>query len=429
MSRAKERARRCLEELRSLGRQSGNMARAEAFAGVAEGYLRKAMHRGHGHGISLERFFSLLEGLEASPREFFAGVLADDPSRDPVAYVDPPKGPRPRILARVDRRLRSGVRGSIGESFLVDLEGMRLDQPEKATRLAEGAAEFIEEDLLPRLLGIFASASRSLLRLDDARHALREGIGFAVRQERPDAVADLIRRNAFVLMAEGRYERALLMSETAGILFSRGGNLERFGRTLVDQGIALFYLERSEESARALTTGLELLSSESRRGRCSALQILGLIRMQERRPEEAFDLFDQCGSFAGEGFEHGKLHWVRGCALAELQRWEEMQAEFELAVDGLLEVSPIDAALCVCHQVRYLLDAGRTREAVARAQTMRRIVVPLEDTNVVASAAARDVLSCQERGRRRLTTAVLREAERLLSESRNGSLGPEAEAH
>lgn len=426
MSLAKQRTRRCLDALRDHGRVSGGMAKAEAFSGVAEGYLRKAMHPGHGHGISLERFFSLLEGLQVSPRDFFTAALADDPAYHPQGLIDPPRGPGPAIIGRTRNRALSGSRGSIGETFLLDLDDMWFDKPEKAARLAEGAVEFTEIEHLPLLLGIFASACRSLLRLDCARHALREGIDLAVRQESSIAVADLIQRNAFLQIADGCYSRALMMSERAGVLFSRAGRLDRFGRALIDQGIALFYLEKTAESTRALCAGLELVPLSHHRHQSAALQILGLICLQDHEPEKALGYFDRCEPFARKGLDLGKLTWVRGGALAELGRWSEAMDVFESAVETLLLVSPVDAALCVCDQVKWLLNAGRRKEAVAWARTMRRIVVPLEDANVAGSAAARDLLCTEVRGQRRLTSEVLSSVERRLLESRRSYPRPAA---
>lgn len=426
MGRAKKRARKCLEELRWRGRASGEMGKAEEYAGVNQGYLRKAMHDGYGHGINLERFFALLEGLETSPSVFFSSVFSDDREMSAAELIDPPRGPRPAILDRVEARLLETTPGGIRQEYLLELDDLRYDDPEKAASLAEKAVEFTAREWIPLLLGVFASACRPLLRLEHARFSLRKGIDLAERNGDPAAVGDLVQRSVYLQIAEGRYSRALLMGEKAGVLFSRSGDLEGLGRSLIDQGIALFYLEKTSEAGPALLAGMELVPPTYHRYHCGALQTLGLISLQEDSPSVALEYFDRCLDFAKQGLEHGKLAWVRAGALARLSNWSEAHAAFETAIEALLPASPVDAALCVCDQVQLLLDSSQNLEAVARSRTMRSIVVPLEDKNIIASAAARDLLSCETRGGCRLTVSKLNQVKRLILESRKSYPRPAA---
>ncbi len=428
MSSAKEKARRCLEELRARGRASGQMARAEVEAGVAEGYLRKAMYQNHGHGISLERFFTLLEGLNLSPRLFFSTAFADDDSGSLRELVDSPNEPPPTIVENALQFASRQAKGTLGRSYLLRLDDLRYDDPTKALHLAEDAIEFVSYEDLPLVLGVFASACRPLLRLDQARHSLRAGLEIAELLGDRQAAADLVLRSATLQVSAGCYRRALLASEQAGLLYVRAGNLKKFGCTLVDQGIALLYLDQLDDSALAFRSSLELLAQSDHRNHFTAFQVLGLIAVLQKQPSRALELLEQSREFATNQLEQGKLAWVEGGAFSHLGKWQDAFWAFETAIDSLLSVSPVDAALCLCDHVRSLCDAGRLGEAVERAEAMRRIVVPLEDVSVVAAAAARDLLLFDLEGKRRLTTRAILEVKRRIGENqRKVSVPPTTE--
>lgn len=112
-------------------------------------------------------------------------------------------------------------------------------------------------------------------------------------------------------------------------------------------------------------------------------------------------------------FESNRTVWQdKGCALADIENWGMAHDAFEIATRNLLQAAPIDAALAACDHVRLLLASQKLEEARMRVAEMRSLMEPLAG-NVVASAAVRDLVRCEQEGMRLTTSLILRITKRV----------------
>ena len=182
------------------------------------------------------------------------------------------------------------------------------------------------------------------------------------------------------------------------------------------QGLFLIYLDRSTESEVAFESALALLDIANRRDRIASLQLLGLIAHEQGRPVDTLDFGKKAMSIASTRYEIGKLQWLNGCAYAELSQWAQADEAFSDAQEQLLKPSPVDAALSVCDHVRLLIRSNRIFDARHHIGMMRRLMEPLA-SNVIASAAIRDLVRSEQEGRQ-LTLELIQRIAKRVEESR-----------
>jgi tetratricopeptide (TPR) repeat protein len=244
-----------------------------------------------------------------------------------------------------------------------------------------------------------------------------EGLELAKSRKDWLGEVDLLQRISFLISSMGAdYRAALRISEDAAALCSRCGDLNKLGQILVDQGHFLFYLEQYDDSRKVFEIALRFLEETEHRNRIAALHTLGHLFQVGGCPGDALSICKQLEQSIRSRFERGKLRWLEGCALADLKRWESSFKGFEEAWSSLFSISPIDAALSACDHVDALLKSGSVAEARARAQTLQKVLEPLKD-NLLASAAIRDLLRCEQEGEQ-LTVAFLSKIKKRIEISR-----------
>lgn len=402
------------------------LSAAEELSGVSAGYLRKA--QGTTRNIMLVKFLRICKNAEIDPAEIFAEVFPAPESKLDFG-IPIPQRPVPHIVRRVRERLEQSEEGAstIPRHWLEWLDELRYDKPHRALKLLEETLDFVKLEDLPLALGVWASTCRLMTRNDEAFLACLEGLELAKSRKDWLGEVDLLQRISFLISSMGAdYRAALSISEEAATLSLRNDDLNLLGRVLVDQGTILYYLLRYDESENAFTTALRLLDEPAeRRNRVAAFHGLGVLYQASDRPEQALVHFQNARILIRSQFESGKLRWLEGCALADLKRWESSFKGFEEAWSSLFSISPIDAALSACDHVDALLKSGSVAEARARAQTLQKVLEPLKD-NLLASAAIRDLLRCEQEGEQ-LTAAFLLEIKRRIEKSRRaGARRPES---
>lgn len=329
-----------------------------------------------------------------------------------------PKGGLPWIVkqSRV-YSADSAQQPHVAIGWLEWLDETRYDDPKRVLRTAEAAVFSVQQEGLPRLLGIWASACRLLCRHEEAFLTLREAFRLArAGGDRLEEADLLLREASLVSSTSANYSTALNIVERAGALFARNGDMNGLGRALVKQGLFLIYLDRSTESEVAFESALALLDIANRRDRIASLQLLGLIAHKQGRPVDTLDFSKKAMSLASTRYEIGKLQWLNGCAYAELGQWAQADEAFLDAQKQLLKPSPVDAALSVCDHVRLLIRSNRIFDARQHISMMRRLMEPLAN-NVIASAAIRDLVRSEQEGRQ-LTLELIQRIAKRVEESR-----------
>ncbi len=399
-------------------RADDRLAQAEEQIGVSVGYLRRAQYGNR--NIMLAKLLCICVEAKVDPGEVCAEVFPEI-ERDPDLGLPIPKGSEPAMLRTARRRMAEDEVGeslpALDQTWLDHLDELRYDDPLLAIRKAEHAIEFVSREEIPRTLGIWASACRLAARFDHALMACRLALDLVRGSGDHTAEVDLLRRASFVVASvSGNFWAALKISENATAQCARSGGLPMLGRFLVDQGTFLVCLERHNEAEQAFLHALDFLATNDRRNRFAALQGLGVHYYLQGKPQEALDYSVRAAPAVKDHFEFGKMQWLNGCILADLERWDESCLAFEESLDHLLGVAPVDAALSACDHIRVLLAVGRIGEARQHAASMRRLIDPLAG-NLVASAAIRDLIRCEQEGQR-LTITFLEAIKRRLERGR-----------
>lgn len=396
-------------------RAEGELAEAEEQAEVASGYLRRAQYGDR--NIMLAKFLRVCQKAGIYPGDVFAEVFPRTDC-DPDFGMPTPMGPDPLVVRLARKRIENrdaetGDLPALDHTWLDRMDQLRYDNPREVISQAERAIAFVSFADIPRTLGIWASACRLCSRYDEALIALSFGLDMVREHGDKPAEIDLLQRASFVVASvSGNFWAALNLSERAAMLCIRSSSFTQLGRILVDQGIYLFSTDRMAESEAAFLRALELLDADERRHRVAALQGLGIFYRSQGNFEKALAYGKETASLVKDKFEKGKLHWLNGCTLTDLKRWDEAHQSFDQAMGYLVETSPVDAALSTCDHIRSLLACGKTEEAQHRAVAMRRLLEPVGE-NLIAAAAIRDLIRCEQEGQRLDDAFILRTVQRL----------------
>lgn len=393
------------------------LSEAETLAQVAPGYLRKA--QGTTRNVMISKFLRICEHGGIDPAEIFAEAFpVEQPTLD---YGIPiPKRPVPHIVRRV-RELGAQTQEQHTSPFPRQLlewfDELRYDKPERALKLTEAIVEHVSPTDYPLALGVWASTCRLCSRYDEAFLACVEGLEIAGRHEDRLGEVDLLQRLSFLIVSmSADYDAALRISERAGTLCLRTGDLNRVGRVLVDQGSILYYLQRYRESEETFESAIAILDEDERRHRLTALHTLGLLCQARGFPERALEYCHQVAPMVASRFERGKLNWLEAVILADLQSLESALEKFQQAWDALAETSVIDAALSACDHVEILLRSGSFESARVQSRYLQALLEPLRE-NPIASAAIRDFVRCEQEGNL-LNAAFLAGIRKRLEDSR-----------
>ncbi len=375
------------------GRGHGTIKRAQKAIGRSSSYFTDQRRRKS--PIDLRYLLKTLDFLGVSPAEFFLETL--DPSRDPIADLrletdSLGTGP-PRWVTEVVRRAAGQEATSPRHDgdYLQELDSLRYVDARLARDQAIDAAQHVPRSLLPRLLGVYGSALRMLEDHDGAQHALTTGLELAAENEDRSAVADLWQRMAYVVADRGNYQRALVISERVEKIHVRIGDDIGVGKTLTDQGIWLYYLNRFRESINLHLAALRRLARHSsvRRCRAGTLQFLGLnyLKLQDLGTAVRYAALAREEASEQGVWVLGGILWLQA-DIALAQRCYEHAEEFlREAVEVFTPFSSGQAALASVELIRSLVLQGRNSEAYETAKAMAALLSPLRKENRVAEAA------------------------------------------
>ncbi len=382
------------------GRGYGIFRQAQKAIGRSSSYFTDQRRRGS--PIDLRYLLKTLDFLGVSPADFFLETL--DPTRDPIADLrleTDSLGTEPPCLVTevVQRAACKEARSPKHDAdYLQELDSLRYVNARLARKQAIDAAQHVPLSLLPRLLGVYGSALRMLEDHDGAQHALTTGLELAAESKNRSAVADLWQRMAYLVADRGNYQRALVISERAEKIHVRVGDDIGVGKTLTDQGIWLYYLDRTQESINVHLAAQRHVASHSslRRWQACTLQFLALNFLKSQHLGTAASCADQARE---EASEQGP--WILGgivglqadIAMAR-RRYEQAEGYLREAIEVFSPISAGRAALASIELIRSLILQGRDGEAHETTKAMATLLEPLRKENSLAEVALTRLIRC-----------------------------------
>ena len=427
-------AQKVLDQLREeLRHWPKPISQVEGKLGKAPGYFRGRWRAG---SIPLDTLLETLAAIRENPVSFFSRALQQSLPHE-LDLMPPRWGDPPPIIARAFARLEAKTPATLERQHLESLDDLRYDDPERARRMAEDAIEFVDPVDLPLVLGIWASARRIQIRLEEGRYALRAGYEIARQQGNASAQANMVQRAAYLMSTDADYATALRLAERATILFLRLGDVGAVAKVLVDQGNFMVNLEEfegaertfhsalqllpmafglSEEDLELLPNGLDHLSRSESRNLCAAHLGLAQCYFHAGEIDASAAQLERVKTLARSMVETGYGHWLEANILTRRGSWKMAEQAYTNASNCLLGISPIHAALVCCDQIRMQLDAGWQGLAHRTAFAMVRLLEPLE-ANRIAQSAIRDLICCQVDGHG-LTPEFLDQIRQRIQETR-----------
>jgi hypothetical protein len=170
------------------------------------------------------------------------------------------------------------------------------------------------------------------------------------------------------------------------------GDLAGVGKTLVDQSMRLYYLDRAREAAAAAEVSLRYLPESEQRNRFSALAYLGFTSLALGDPSAAARYAEEARRISSgmSPWFLGKLIWLQGSICVELGELGEAEGHLREVVEIFRAVDPGETALVTTDLVRVLLMRGQKVEAYQTAQSMLPLVGPRR--NRILAGAIADLL-------------------------------------
>ncbi len=381
----------------------GSIKRAQEALGLGVSYFRD--QRNGKLRVDLVVLLKALDFLGRDPTVFFLEALGQgDPLADLQGETAALPGPAPPIGAKVRRRLQrakpAGER-HLGADYLERLDSLRYTDARLARSQALAAVDRVEPGLLPRLLGVYASALRMLGELRGAQKALALGLELADAGGDRAAVAELWQRFAYVVGEYGSYARALLISERAMSLFAKAGDFEGVAKTLVDQGKWLLYLGRHRSSCDLLQAALRCLPASLLRSKAAAFQLLGLNHLEVGE----LDAASTCAEAAKREAVRSNEPWLTSGVLwlevkIALRQDDFVKAAgcFREAIGTFLPISPLETSLEAIDLLRVLAFEGFEAEMLVTAQALVPLVRALSGNPEAQSVVAELVRGGMEGG-------------------------------
>lgn len=400
-------------------RGPGSITALEQALGVRSGWLRYKRYRGT---LELSHLLQILHWLDLDPGPFFCEVFGERPSS---FRLPPSKGKVPLMVRRAVQRFVEGTAAKqpqLTESDLLDLERLRRNSPRDVIQRITASLDRAAGEQLVRLLSTAGSAWRHLLQLDKAHHALSNALEMAEDLEEPSLTGDLLQRLGYVVADAGEHATAWRLARRATDTYTLVADLEGIGRSFVDQGIWLFYLDRTEEAISALQAALRYLPPSAEENRCAALQALGLCHRQRGELQEAAGYADQARLLESslDPFGRARLIWLQGQIAADQERYSEAEEALSEAARSLMKLHPGDAALITTELVHLQLRRGHNERAYETASTMISLVEPLNRQPLI-SAAVVELLRCCLSGHG-LTLSLVAEVKSKLRKQRERGL-------
>lgn len=367
-------------------RQHGALTQAERAVAVVPGYVRRRVDAGT---IDLRKLLGIVESLGGTPERFFRQVFPAN-LNDVRLYLDPLTGDPPAILEHARQRLASTRPASILRSYIANLDLLRYERPAHALSKSAEAIEHLAPEDIPFTLGVWASSQRLLLEFDSGLHAIALGLEVAAEREDHASFGDLLRRLTYLVAdTRGSYHEALALSRDAMERFVLAGDIDSVGRTLVDRGAWLYYLERYHDAIEAQERALSLLPESDRRHRFGALQGLGLY-YQALGELETAGVYSERALAEGKGLGvllRGKQVWLQ--AVIHFEQGELDRAEALLKEVVLLhqDVHRGDAALAATDLAEVQLKAGKPSAAYDSVQAVLPLLTPIGSRSRIVRAA------------------------------------------
>lgn len=382
--RGKRRVRQVLDQLRREARAAGHgwVGRLEKALGKHRGWLRQRRWAG---SIQLGHVVDSLEVLGLAPARFFRKALGGEASEK----LNPLRETPPAIVAKAWQRLAAGTPGDMGRGYLDELDRSRYEKPRLVAERAEELVEHVELEHLPLLLGVAGSSYRFWdMRLDEAEHAIRAGLEIAHQQEDLSAIGNLLQRLAYVVADRGEHAEALRIAEKAMGTHVIAHDMVGVGKSLVDQGMFLFYLGRYLEAIRTTKAALIYLPDAERANRRAALQYLSafhhklgelqIAREYATRAEELVEGMDLVAK--------GKIVWLQAKISEGLHEYTEAERSLKEVVEIFRPIHHGETALATTELVRVQLLMGRPEDAFQTARTIYPLVEHLGSNRIVSAA-------------------------------------------
>lgn len=372
----------------------GSVQRVQEQLQLGAGYFRDLRRPGR-QRFDLRVLLDALHALEVDEAEFFASVLG---KADPLDTFCVEGSSVLRRLRRAPRVLRVEAERHPDEPRenhdLDALDAERHDHPRRVMQRACRWMQTVRDRRMPRLLGIYASAARTLGKLDEAQAVLCRGFELALEQGNRHAVGELAQRAAYVLVDRGQYERALTLAERATSEFVAEGDVVGAGKTLVDRGGWERAVGRPEEALRLFRAALRYLPAHSeridvRKNRFACWTLLGVLYSELEQPKRASRFLRRARHIAAAGLGRRMLVDVLTLDASISRQGGDYSRAADLLTEALPilhDLEPLDAALTAIDLAKIQLVMGRAVEAYETAKSMTLLLKPLERNPVAAAA-------------------------------------------
>ncbi len=314
---------------------------------------------------------------------------------------------------------------TIDEAWLRERDLRRHDEAKAVLRELQAVVHDVPEKHAAFYCAVLGSTYRMLDRLDHARDSLRLGSRIADDQDDQRARANLLQRRAYVEHEMLRPDRALDSAERAFAAYHFLGDEEGKGQTLVDRGLFLGYLKRTDEAIDSYTKALEHLSDDSHLNRFSLHQSLArLLGLQKRDYDQARLQIEKAREhlphLTNQRHSRAKLLWLQASLDRSQRRFEAASGKLLQVVEALADFRPLDAVLAGLEMAETQFLLGGPVLAYSAVMGLRRFVEKLEDTPT-AQAGVQGLIELEKRS---LTIERIRQTRRTVIKSRGAPRRP-----
>lgn len=303
---------------------------------------------------------------------------------------------RPYSLKGIGKRVLAHATDEAAIRPEVDrLDDLRYEDPEKAAAEARAALERAGGPIaVAELLGVLASAHRTLFRLDWAMVELGEAIMQADVVERRDVVAILARRAVALLCDRGALEHAEAIAREALSIAEMYGDEAEAARCLIELGVTLSTSGRYQEALRRLDSASALWLKEPRyiyaihHGRSLCWLALDDLDAAEAEAERGNEVVPP------QRFPRGHSSWLRARISWKRGRLQKAASLYEATYEAISEPAA-DRLLIGAEWVRVALEMGDDRGAAEQAERLLRLHGALDrdslDEQKILSTAVLDL--------------------------------------
>ncbi len=306
---------------------------------------------------------------------------------------------------------------TLGVGWLEDLDRQRQADPEGVVRELADHIDRIEPALLPRALGIWGSALRTMIEIEAAAYVNRHGCRLAEVAGDDRAVADLYQRRSLIVADAGDHGRALALARLAVGIYLSIGDQAGAGRALMACGRWLYYLGRARAAIKASRQALEILPEDEKEHRLAARHGLAHYYLAAGEPSSAEKeaLRAESQAAAAGPRARAKLPWLRGSICRQLGRRKEAAGHLQQAVEMLQHLHHGEMLLASLELIRVLLEQDEPEQARQVCSAVYRRIKSRAENPIIA-AALLDLLRLDSRALRldriRRIEANIRQAQR-----------------